>query len=287
MAPHTAARSQENPTYPQRFPVPDDKVPWGVPFPSYAPVPYTFARKNADFADAADPKAVPELSKRHSYTGALTLDARSGAPINPEGRTGMSERGRLAKWGPNHAADPIVTRYHPESGELQLVVIKRKDTGMWALPGGMVDSGEAVSETVKREFAEEAGALQDAKQAERFRELAAALFGQGGETVYTGYVDDPRNTDNAWMETAALHFHCNEELGALLPLEAGEDAGSVKWVTIDHGFQLYAGHDVWVRTVEKNMHMRRMMALAARVTTVALPVLAVAAAVVFAARRAR
>ena len=70
-------------------------------------------------------------------------------------------------------------------------------------------------------------------------------------------------------------------------VEAGDDAGSVKWVTIDHGFQLYAGHDVWVRTVEKNMHMRRMMALAARVTTVALPVLAVAAAVVFAARRAR
>ena len=29
---------------------------------------------------------------------------------NPIGRTGMAGRGLLGKWGPNHAADPIVTR---------------------------------------------------------------------------------------------------------------------------------------------------------------------------------
>lgn len=25
--------------------------------------------------------------------------------------------------------------------------------------------------------------------------------------IYKGYVDDPRNTDNAWMETKAINFH--------------------------------------------------------------------------------
>ena len=25
--------------------------------------------------------------------------------------------------------------------------------------------------------------------------------------VYKGYVDDPRNTDNSWMETVAVNFH--------------------------------------------------------------------------------
>lgn len=25
--------------------------------------------------------------------------------------------------------------------------------------------------------------------------------------IYRGYVDDPRNTDNAWMETIAMNFH--------------------------------------------------------------------------------
>ena len=70
----------------------------------------------------------------------------AGKPINPRGRTGMTGRGTLGKWGPNHAADPIVTRWNPEDDyELQVVAIKRTDTGDWALPGGMVDDGEAVS----------------------------------------------------------------------------------------------------------------------------------------------
>lgn len=33
-----------------------------------------------------------------------------GKPINIVGRTGISGRGQLGKWGPNHAADPVVTR---------------------------------------------------------------------------------------------------------------------------------------------------------------------------------
>ena len=71
----------------------------------------------------------------------------------------MVERGALGKWGPNHAADPIVTRYDPaRPQQIQMVAIKRGDTGEWAIPGGMVDPGESVSVTVKREFKEEAGA---------------------------------------------------------------------------------------------------------------------------------
>lgn len=32
-------------------------------------------------------------------------------PLNPVGRTGIVGRGLLGRWGPNHAADPIVTRW--------------------------------------------------------------------------------------------------------------------------------------------------------------------------------
>ena len=31
-------------------------------------------------------------------------------PLNPIGRTGITGRGLLPSWGPNHAVDPIVTR---------------------------------------------------------------------------------------------------------------------------------------------------------------------------------
>ena len=39
-------------------------------------------------------------------------------PRNPRERTGIRGRGVLGKWGPNYAADPIVTRYDPETGKL-------------------------------------------------------------------------------------------------------------------------------------------------------------------------
>ena len=35
----------------------------------------------------------------------------NGAHRNPAGRSGMAERVPLRRWGPNHAADAIVTRY--------------------------------------------------------------------------------------------------------------------------------------------------------------------------------
>jgi len=39
----------------------------------------------------------------------------------------------------------------------QIVLIRRRDNGQWALPGGMVDWGEDVSTAVRRELAEETG----------------------------------------------------------------------------------------------------------------------------------
>ena len=64
---------------------------------------------------------------------------------NPIGRTGMKGRGLLGRWGPNHAVDPIVSRWQRDGkGEkvmmagkpvMEFVAIKRKDTGDWAIPG--------------------------------------------------------------------------------------------------------------------------------------------------------
>lgn len=31
-----------------------------------------------------------------------------------------------------------------------------------------------------------------------------------GVELYRGYVDDPRNTDNAWVETVVVNFHDSE-----------------------------------------------------------------------------
>jgi ADP-ribose pyrophosphatase len=98
---------------------------------------------------------------------------------------------------------------------LEFVSIQRRDTKQWALPGvrfsyivalftnslsfkkGMVDPGESISDTVRREFQEEAarGGLNE--------DCVKRLFSNGYK-LYESYIDDPRNTDNAWMETIAM-----------------------------------------------------------------------------------
>ena len=54
---------------------------------------------------------------RHSHMGLYELSDQ-GIPLNPRGRTGVAGRGVLWRWGPNHAADPIVSRWaRDENGE--------------------------------------------------------------------------------------------------------------------------------------------------------------------------
>ena len=134
----------------------------------------------------------------------------NGLPRNPIGRTGMTGRGLLGKYGPNYAADPLVTRFDPATGALQMVAIQRTDTKQWAIPGGMVDAGEAVSLTLKREFMEEAQNFKG-DEGKEVKEKLNHLFEKEGKTVFIGYVDDPRNTDNAWMEVSSLVSIDNNE----------------------------------------------------------------------------
>ena len=56
-----------------------------------------------------------------------------------------------------------------------------RDTAQWALPGGMVADGEAVSAAVKREFEGEAGSISDPAQRELFQAQVTKLFEKGLE----------------------------------------------------------------------------------------------------------
>ncbi|XP_067413246.1 ADP-ribose pyrophosphatase, mitochondrial isoform X2 [Emydura macquarii macquarii] len=207
----------------ERSKVPTDKVGWLVEWENYNPVEYTAACVLAGpmWADPpiSDKNFSPKFNEKDGQVERRSLDGlyevENGRPRNPAGRTGLVGRGLLGRWGPNHAADPIITRWkrdssgnkiaHPISGKniLQFVAIKRKDCGEWAIPG-----------------------------------------------VYNGYVDDPRNTDNAWMETEAVNYHdeSGETMDNLL-LEAGDDAGKVKWVDISEKLKLYANHGDFIKLV--------------------------------------
>ncbi|KAJ8681276.1 hypothetical protein QAD02_017063 [Eretmocerus hayati] len=257
----------------QRFKVPDDKVAWSENFPEYTPIEYSskfLTGKPWADPDSGDPNFKPLWNaldnngkiNRKSFLGIYDIN-ENNQPLNPFGRTGISGRGLLGRWGPNHAADPIVTRWKRNSDQsvvldeitrkpiLQFVCIQRRDSGEWAIPGGMVDPGEKVSTTLKREFMEEAmNSLENKHQNMEAIENHINNFFQCGQEVYNGYVDDPRNTDNAWMETTAFNFH--DETGDYvgnMNLEAGDDAKHVEWRDMSNALLLYASHKDFLTVV--------------------------------------
>lgn len=241
-------------------------------WPDYLPAEYT-AESVLAGPEWADPPLSestfsPKFNKKDGHVDRRSkigqYEVENGKPRNPEGRTGLTGRGLLGRWGPNHAADPLIIRWkrdrsgrkvtHPGSGKniLQFVSIKRKDCGEWAIPGGMVDPGEKISATLKREFGEEAlNSLQKSSAEKRKLEKQLhKLFSQEQLVIYQGYVDDPRNTDYAWMETEAVNYHDDTgEIMDNLTLEAGDDAGRVRWVDIHEELKLYASHAQFIKLV--------------------------------------
>ena len=112
----------------------------------------------------------------------------------------------------------------------------------------MVDPGETVSTTVKREFMEEAMDTTGDRSSnvEEIDKMVSSFFANG-QKIYSGYVDDPRNTDNAWMETVAFLFH--DDSGSTIgkfDLKAGDDAKALKWTDISNDVELYASHSLFV-----------------------------------------
>lgn len=50
--------------------------------------------------------------------------------------------------------------------------------------------------------------------------------------VNSGYVDESRATDNAWIESVAHHWHIPDSIAEQIHLKSGDDAVDVKWVRV-------------------------------------------------------
>lgn len=230
---HVKARTEKPTDYPERFPVPDPLVRWQAPYPEYKPPRYESPKM---LEHSPDPQAFQDLQRSmHSYhAGGIRIDGGSGEPLNPMGRTGVCGRGELWLWGPNHAADFLLTRYNGENKSLEALLIQRKN-GQWAIPGGMVDPGESPLQAASRELKEEASVTSG----------SLSTIAQ----LYRGYVDDSRNTDNAWMETAVFHHHVGAVSASTdMTPHAGSDAKNAKWTPLSPEVirNLFASHPTFM-----------------------------------------
>ena len=260
--------------YPERFVVPDEYRSPCVLWPDYhlseqheytAEVVYENSSDNSNGGRWADPTSIvesDELLMRQTFYGSdppnlkalehVGVQFISGIPINPWERTGLTGRGLLGKFGPNHAADPILVRFNTTNMQFQFVAIKRNDTKQWAIPGGMVDAGETVSETLCREFTEEALAGNTSQ-------LLDTMF-ETSHLVYRGYANDMRNTDNAWIETEVRLFWPNDNSTSnLLLAPCADEALASKWINFSdiHFLDFFSAHQKYL-TIAKDMCMNML-----------------------------
>lgn len=167
-------------------------------------------------------------------------------PITPI-NTGKKGRGLLGRYGPNHACDPIITRFNVYKCRIEFIAVKRNDSKQWAIPGGMVDPGEKVSQTLKREFTEEACSKSDKK-------IINKIFDKANETIlYNGPTyGDPRTTDCAWIETYVANYHIYYDLWSKLKLTNQPDENSaVAWISCNSK-DLYGDHYYFVQLAKNN-----------------------------------
>ena len=106
---------------------------------------------------------------------------------------------------------------------LQFAAVWRKQDKKWAIPGHLVREGQEPGVPVRcarRSSEALSHAKREPEKTSKILTMLDELFDvKKGVPVYKGYVDDPRNTDNAWIETTAYSFHCSLELGRLLKLQ--------------------------------------------------------------------
>ena len=99
---------------------------------------------------------------RTSYVG--IFDVHKGLPRNPLGRTGIAGRGCLGRWGPNHSANVIFTRFARRGGQvlndngqpiLQVLTLpSRIDAESVAFVNGFIGLGGAIPPSLRLQFNE-------------------------------------------------------------------------------------------------------------------------------------
>ncbi|XP_032248461.1 transient receptor potential cation channel subfamily M member 2 isoform X2 [Phoca vitulina] len=242
-----------------RFPVPNEKVPWETEFLIYDPPFYTDDRKDKGLVDPVGNalealagisyNAVDGPIDRRSFHGLYAV--QDGLPLNPMGRTGLRGRGSLRCLGPNHTLQPVITQWRRNQDGavcrksvkkmLEVLVVKPPLSESWALPGGSREPGEILPRKLKQVLRRE------------FWYSFQNLLIQGTE-VYKGYVDDPRNTDNAWIETVAISIHFPDQSDMDLKrlnshLHSCDPGMSAQWQVVDKRIPLYAHHKTILQKV--------------------------------------
>ncbi|KAM3607705.1 uncharacterized protein V6R79_012295 [Siganus canaliculatus] len=210
----------------KRFPVPEEKVAWEVDFTSYMPTFYC-SEDGADHVDGSESEALAQYR-------------------NPGGRTGIRGRGSLNHPGPNLILDLVITRWRDKQrSALEYLVVWDERRGTLTLPGGPVQSPDELPESLKRILGQTL-----------FENLSERV--SRGRKVCEGYVDDSRNTDNAWVEITVLNIHLDRRDQLIVDINNSvlSSHGSLLWQEVSGKTGLVSDQRYSLRLVAE-LHNRK------------------------------
>lgn len=221
--------------YPERFPIAPGTTWQTLDRDSYHPPDITSDEKVG--GHPKDPRHIKGYPNFFSSQG-IVLD-EDGRPLNTMGPTGL--KGPLIKegkriWGARRSVDGGITV--EEDSKLHILVVKRTDSGEWALPGGGIEEGEDIIKALNREIKEESGVEMDFTN---------------GTTVYVGGVDDKRNTDNFWPETHVRHLNAAYIPMSVFQTQEGETSDIKLMVATEEDIDsLFGSHPHFAKLIIKH-----------------------------------
>ncbi len=174
---------------------------------------------------------------RERYERTLRASARLVAALEqkPVDETMRIYKGNVAHMSPPSGVDVAVFR------GAELLLIQRRDNGLWALPGGFAEVGETLAEAAAREFREETGvearirallAILDSRiwrSSVKFQLYHHVFLGEVGDVVT---VTPSTDGEGPTAETLAAAFFSEDVLPKL-------HAGHVNWIPLV--FKLHRG----------------------------------------------
>ncbi|VDP72326.1 unnamed protein product [Schistosoma mattheei] len=168
-----------------------------------------------------DPRTTNVTSKTAptKATAKLSEYIPVGYPLNPCGRTGLSGKGLLPHWGPNHCIIIAITR--PDPGHRFYENLPFIQVGLLhnnqqlCLPWYLTDHREDCdfqdcSANVIRGFIQRR-LMNLFENKHHQQSMLISLRAASVSIAYTGYITDHLNADHAWIEGVLFNIHENEE----------------------------------------------------------------------------
>ncbi|CAF1577174.1 unnamed protein product [Rotaria sp. Silwood1] len=202
----------------QRQQINDDQVPWSIDLSNYNPSYYTQTLLIND-TNEIDPEIISKNFMWNTFDINYNVDRRTanpigyylidknGYPLNPLGRTGLYGRGELKRWAVNYQIHLVIMCGTNEikSGQEIFKYIMEKpkinDDYYRLLSTSTTGTNmNAIKKTLKLYLSNiyrKWNNFNNNKNEIKINEIIEHLT-----FVSTAYIDDPKNTDNAWLETS-------------------------------------------------------------------------------------